>query len=254
MFDAKLKVPCCGVSFGIERLFAIMEARQKNTVRTTQTEVYVASAQKNLVLERKKLLRTLRAAGIKSEMPLKANPKLLTQFQYAEERRIPLVVLIGERELQEGIVKLRNVVSREEKASFQTSEKSIIIFSFRTFPSIHSSPPFETLSLHSRQSICCSHSILQFLVFLIIIQLFSRSGHHNATVSFFNIAYSVCLNICFLVCSALSQFIYSFSSFEFYKLSMFLLIFLYFVVIQQVLFCKKSYAVYLNLFSPFTLT
>ncbi|UMM30092.1 hypothetical protein L5515_012123 [Caenorhabditis briggsae] len=115
MFDSKLKVPCCGVSFGIERLFAIMEARQKSAVRTTQTEVYVASAQKNMVIERKKLLRTLRAAGIKSEMPLKANPKLLTQFQYAEERRIPLVVLIGERELQEGIVKLRNVVSREEK-------------------------------------------------------------------------------------------------------------------------------------------
>uniref|UniRef100_A0A1I7UNB3 histidine--tRNA ligase n=1 Tax=Caenorhabditis tropicalis TaxID=1561998 RepID=A0A1I7UNB3_9PELO len=115
MFDAKMKVPCCGVSFGIERLFAIMEARQKNTIRTTETKVYVASAQKNLAMERRKLLKTLRDADIESEMSLKANPKLLTQFQYAEERRIPFVVLIGERELQEGIVKLRNVVSREEK-------------------------------------------------------------------------------------------------------------------------------------------
>ncbi|CAD89746.1 Histidine--tRNA ligase [Caenorhabditis elegans] len=115
MFDSKANVPCCGVSFGIERLFAIMEARQKVAIRTTQTEVYVASAQKNLVRDRKKLVKMLRSAGIKTEMALKANPKLLTQFQYAEERRIPLAIVIGEQELKDGVVKLRNVVTRDEQ-------------------------------------------------------------------------------------------------------------------------------------------
>ncbi|CAI2351153.1 unnamed protein product [Caenorhabditis sp. 36 PRJEB53466] len=117
MFAAKTKVPCVGVSFGIERLFAIKEARQKaadQALRTSETEVFVASAQKNLLKERMKLVNTLWSAGIKTEMAYKANPKALTQFQYAEERRIPLVIIIGERELQEGIVKLRNVVTREE--------------------------------------------------------------------------------------------------------------------------------------------
>uniref|UniRef100_A0A8R1DMC0 histidine--tRNA ligase n=1 Tax=Caenorhabditis japonica TaxID=281687 RepID=A0A8R1DMC0_CAEJA len=118
MFAAKTNVPCVGVSFGIERLFAIKEARQKaavKTFRTCETEVFVASPQKNLLKERMKLVNTLWSAGIKTEMAYKANPKGLTQFQYAEEKLIPLVVIVGEREIQEGIVKLRDVVTREEK-------------------------------------------------------------------------------------------------------------------------------------------
>ena len=50
MFDPKKKnVPCVGVSIGIERLFTIMEAKakaEKQKLRTTKTEVYVATAQK----------------------------------------------------------------------------------------------------------------------------------------------------------------------------------------------------------------
>lgn len=35
-------------------------------------------------------------------------------FQYAEDNGIPMVVLIGESEVQEGVVKVRNTSSREE--------------------------------------------------------------------------------------------------------------------------------------------
>ena len=63
MFDPKHKnVPCVGVSIGIERLFAIMEAKAKASqqkLRTTETEVYVASAQKNLMKERMKIINIL---------------------------------------------------------------------------------------------------------------------------------------------------------------------------------------------------
>ena len=63
MFDPKNKdVPCVGVSIGIERLFSLMEAKAKNSVekiKTLDTEVFVASAQKNLLEERMKLLRIL---------------------------------------------------------------------------------------------------------------------------------------------------------------------------------------------------
>ena len=61
-------MPCVGVSIGIERIFAIMEARMLNSkekVRTTETQVYVASAQKNLHLERMKVCRELWDADIK---------------------------------------------------------------------------------------------------------------------------------------------------------------------------------------------
>lgn len=52
------------------------------------------------------------------EIAYKANPKLLTQLQYCEDRLIPFVVIVGERELQEGVVKLRNVKTREEQVGF----------------------------------------------------------------------------------------------------------------------------------------
>lgn len=49
-----------------------------------------------------------------AELLYKNNPKLLTQLHYCEDTGIPLVVIIGEQELKEGVIKLRSVASREE--------------------------------------------------------------------------------------------------------------------------------------------
>lgn len=118
MFDAKgRKVPCVGVSIGVERLFAILEAQDKlgkAKVKPIQTQVYVASAQKNLFEDRMKLCRQLWDVDIKTEQSYKRNPKLLDQLQYCEERNIPLAIVIGESELQRGIVKLRVIETRQE--------------------------------------------------------------------------------------------------------------------------------------------
>jgi histidyl-tRNA synthetase len=69
MFDPKHKnVPCVGVSIGVERVFSVLEARlasNKTKVRTTEVEVFVASAQKNLLEDRMKLCRELWDANIK---------------------------------------------------------------------------------------------------------------------------------------------------------------------------------------------
>lgn len=47
-------------------------------------------------------------------MLYKKNPKLLNQLQYCEETGIPLVAILGEQELKDGVVKLRDVATREE--------------------------------------------------------------------------------------------------------------------------------------------
>uniref|UniRef100_A0A8D2BJL0 Histidine--tRNA ligase, cytoplasmic n=2 Tax=Sus scrofa TaxID=9823 RepID=A0A8D2BJL0_PIG len=118
MFDPKgRKVPCVGLSIGVERIFSIVEQRLEaleEKVRTTETQVLVASAQKKLLEERLKLVSELWDAGIKAELLYKKNPKLLNQLQYCEEAGIPLVAIIGEQELKDGVVKLRSVTSREE--------------------------------------------------------------------------------------------------------------------------------------------
>jgi len=69
MFDAKgRRVPCVGISIGLERIFSILEtsaAAAGTKIRTTETQVYVVSAQKKLVDERLRLCRELWDANIK---------------------------------------------------------------------------------------------------------------------------------------------------------------------------------------------
>ncbi|PVD34974.1 hypothetical protein C0Q70_06255 [Pomacea canaliculata] len=119
MFDPKgKKVPCVGVSIGVERIFSIMEAKAQSSavkIRTTETEVYIISAQKNLVEERLRLCSELWAADIKTEQSYKCNPKALDQFQYCENNGIPIAIIIGQSEIEKGVVKLRNVATREER-------------------------------------------------------------------------------------------------------------------------------------------
>ncbi|XP_064423014.1 histidine--tRNA ligase isoform X2 [Latimeria chalumnae] len=118
MFDPKGRVvPCVGFSIGIERIFSIMEQKADASnakIRTTETQVLVASAQKKLLEERMKLASELWNAGIKAELMYKKNPKLLNQFQYCEENGIPLVAIIGEQEIKDEVIKLRYVATREE--------------------------------------------------------------------------------------------------------------------------------------------
>ena len=49
-----------------------------------------------------------------AEQSYKKNPKMLNQLQYCEENAIPYAIVIGESELQQGIVKLRTIATREE--------------------------------------------------------------------------------------------------------------------------------------------
>lgn len=118
MFAAKgKKVPCVGVSIGIERLFSIMECKMKaadGIIRTTKTQVMVASGQKNMLEKRLELLSELWNQDIAAEVIQKKNPKLLNQFQYCEEQGIPLCAVFGDDELEKGVVKLRNMATREE--------------------------------------------------------------------------------------------------------------------------------------------
>ncbi|NWZ66197.1 SYHC protein, partial [Acrocephalus arundinaceus] len=127
MFDPKgRKVPCVGVSIGIERIFSILEQRLSmngpclslqasgEKLRTTETQVLVATPQKHLLAARLKLISELWDAGIKAEMLYKKDPKLLKQLQYCEDTGIPLAAIVGEQELADGVVKLRDVATREE--------------------------------------------------------------------------------------------------------------------------------------------
>ena len=77
---------------------------------------FIAKLFKNffLVEERMKLCSLLWDNNFKAEHSYKKSPKLLSQLQYCEENGIPIAVVIGESELQNNTVKLRDIPSRVE--------------------------------------------------------------------------------------------------------------------------------------------
>lgn len=119
MFDPKAKcVPCVGVSIGVERIFSILEAKHATAnvkLRTNNVDVYVASTHKGLYEKRLKIVADLWNAGIGAEHSFKLNPKLLKQLQHCEKYIIPLAVVLGDSELDRGVVLLRNIQSRKEE-------------------------------------------------------------------------------------------------------------------------------------------
>ncbi|KAG4067138.1 hypothetical protein HA402_000129 [Bradysia odoriphaga] len=118
MFDPRSRqVPCVGVSIGVERIFAVLEAKHaaaKTSIRTTDVDVYVASAHKGLHEKRLEILTQLWDAGLKTEHSYKLNPKLLAQLQHCEERGIPYALVLGDSEIERGVVKFREIATRAE--------------------------------------------------------------------------------------------------------------------------------------------
>lgn len=119
MFDPRGKqVPCVGVSIGVERIFSVLEAKHASEgtkLRTSDVEVYVASAHKGLHEKRLRIVSELWDAGIRAEHSYKLSPKLLVQLQHCEENGIPLALVFGDSELERGVVKLREVSTRKEE-------------------------------------------------------------------------------------------------------------------------------------------
>jgi histidyl-tRNA synthetase len=112
------QIPCVGVSIGIERIFNIVmeRAQKEKTLRTTETQVLVASIGGNLTKERFSVCSSLWNAGIGAEIVYAEKPNLKKQLTYALEQGIPLIVFIGEAEIKNGKVNLKNTVNKTEVA------------------------------------------------------------------------------------------------------------------------------------------
>ncbi|KAH6675679.1 histidyl-tRNA synthetase-like protein [Halenospora varia] len=122
MFSGKNQIPCVGISFGVDRIFSIIKARMaadKNAeqVRNNETEVFVMAfggkGFTGLVKERLSICTTLWEAGIKTEFLYKVKPKLPNQFNAADKNGCPLCVVIGEDEMAQGKVKIKEMGLRD---------------------------------------------------------------------------------------------------------------------------------------------
>ncbi|TYI16623.1 hypothetical protein ES332_A08G267300v1 [Gossypium tomentosum] len=108
------QVPAVGMSLGIERVLTIMEEKAQNqAVRATETQVLVAILGDKLAVAAE-LVSELWDVDIKAEY--KVHKKVMKHIEYAIDSKIPWMVIVGERELNEGIVKLKNIETTTEEA------------------------------------------------------------------------------------------------------------------------------------------
>ncbi|KAK2595731.1 hypothetical protein N8I77_013756 [Diaporthe amygdali] len=111
-------VPCVGVSFGVERIYTILNARMPKkkgeSVMAQDFDVYVVAAGGGgFLLERMAICGQLTKAGVRAAFLRKAKPSLRSQFNAAE--KAPLTVIVGPDELAAGNVRLKASTGRDTK-------------------------------------------------------------------------------------------------------------------------------------------
>ncbi len=108
------KLPGVGVSIGLTRLFyKLNELKAINAKQTSIAKVLVIS----MVEDMSKSLETatkLRANGINAEVYLE-DKKIKAKFKYADRLKIPYVIVVGEDEIANNVVTLKNMQTGEQE-------------------------------------------------------------------------------------------------------------------------------------------
>jgi histidyl-tRNA synthetase len=108
------EVPATGVSFGLERICAVMEELSMLPPLTTSTQVLLALFKDDLLDTILRLATRLRSSGINTEVYLQED-RLKKQLTYAHSKGIPWVIILGPDELNEGKLVLRNMVRGDQE-------------------------------------------------------------------------------------------------------------------------------------------
>ncbi len=118
----KNSIPCVGCSLGIERIMSIMlraaedEAKAAGSKpRANKTQVMVATVGKKTMAERLRLCKEMWARGIRTEFCYNENWNVAKQLASALEKGIPLIAVIGEDEIRESMVCLKDLVRKTEE-------------------------------------------------------------------------------------------------------------------------------------------
>jgi len=122
-------LPCVGVSIGLDRVFAIVWPKWvAKGMRSKETMVYVMAAGDGLLNQRVELVQELREAGIKTDFLFKNKPKLQAQFAAGERDEVPFAVILGETELKEGLVTVKEQkweLADGKKVKIESTDKGV---------------------------------------------------------------------------------------------------------------------------------
>ena len=107
--------PAVGISLGIERIAEVMREKKLLTERKTATEVYVLCADSESFAKALEITKTVRSLGISAETDL-LDRNFGNQMKYASKSNIPKVVIVGQRDLKQGNVTVKDMKTGEQKA------------------------------------------------------------------------------------------------------------------------------------------
>ncbi|HQZ82982.1 MAG TPA: histidine--tRNA ligase [Pyrinomonadaceae bacterium] len=112
----KEQIPACGISLGLERILVVMDERgmfPPEIADSTAADVLVTILSEETAPESLKLAAELRERGIRVSLYPEAD-KLGKQMKYADAIRVPFVCVLGENEIAEGKVTLKNMRTGEQ--------------------------------------------------------------------------------------------------------------------------------------------
>ena len=105
-----------GISFGADRIYDVMNQLDlfpKDSILTTQI-MFVNFGERE-ALHSLSLIAQIRAAGLSAEL-YPSSDKMKKQMGYANNHNIPYVAIIGESEMQENTIAVKNMSSGEQKS------------------------------------------------------------------------------------------------------------------------------------------
>ena len=104
-----------GISFGADRIYDVMEELRLFPEATNQsTQVLICCFDKEGEQYALPLLQQLRSNNINAEL-YPAGAKIKKQMDYANNKQIPYVILIGSDEMQSGLLSFKNMASGEQE-------------------------------------------------------------------------------------------------------------------------------------------
>lgn len=105
-----------GISFGADRIYDVLNELnvypESVSASTKILFVNFGEAEQNYCLP---LLAKVRKAGINAEIYPDAGAKMKKQMGYADDKKIPFVVIVGTDEMQNGLLSIKNMASGEQE-------------------------------------------------------------------------------------------------------------------------------------------
>lgn len=109
-------IPGIGISFGLDRIYLVMEELNLFPENTKANVEYLfANYGEKESLEASKIIAQLRMKGISCELYPENTKKISKQFTYAEKKGIPNIIFIGEEEIANGTISVKNLELGEQK-------------------------------------------------------------------------------------------------------------------------------------------